>query len=491
MKLKFGGIYSDIFITFFTEFLVMVSFFVFFRLLAADLGPEGVGQFSLVKRVIGFFLPILFLGLGVGIPRYLAVNRDESERRNYIKSGVLLAGLTTIPFILAVNIFSKWFANIFFGNATYSPFIVPFSIFLAGLVVHNLVYSYLRGKMMAWAFNAMQMVNIALVPILVLLLFRNAPVTTIVMVIGISTLSIAFLFFLFLTKDLFSDFDLLKFKASFKNLLVFSLPRFFGDVALGGLFSLGPIFASHIVSIKEVGYLSVSQSLINAIGSVIAPLGLVLLPKFSHLHAEKKGKDMNEIVNFLVAVVLQVSIFLGFQSIIFCDVLIYNWLGSDFLEAIWLMRVIMLSIVFFSFFVSIRSVLDAVKVKPLNTINMVWSLLFFVVLDAIFFAISPNFPFIWGLAISFIVSIMLLGLLTFKTIRNLYPHGWDSEKKCFLDAFTINIVLAAAALFMKSVIGLDLFRFIFFELAIAVVYLFLLSLVGTEWIAFAIKKVLC
>lgn len=43
----------------------MVAFFVTFRLIARNFGPEGVGEYSLVRRVIAFFNPLLLLGFDI------------------------------------------------------------------------------------------------------------------------------------------------------------------------------------------------------------------------------------------------------------------------------------------------------------------------------------------------------------------------------------------------------------------------------------------
>lgn len=78
MKFKLRPIFKDISLTFITQAIVLVSFFFIYRLIAKNFGPEGVGEYSLIRRVLGFFLPLLLLGLGIGIPHY---RRQQSRRR--------------------------------------------------------------------------------------------------------------------------------------------------------------------------------------------------------------------------------------------------------------------------------------------------------------------------------------------------------------------------------------------------------------------------
>ncbi|MCD6470958.1 oligosaccharide flippase family protein, partial [bacterium] len=80
MKLKLRPIFKNIILTFITQAIVLIAFFVIYRLIAKNFGPEGVGEYSLVKKVIGFLQPLLLFGVGVGLPRYIAMSKDSEQR---------------------------------------------------------------------------------------------------------------------------------------------------------------------------------------------------------------------------------------------------------------------------------------------------------------------------------------------------------------------------------------------------------------------------
>ena len=88
MKLKFSGFYGDVMLTSVVEIAVLFGFFITYRLLAFFWGPDGVGVYSLIRRAIGLFQPFLFLGLGVGLSRYLAVAKDVAQRRGYLQAAI-------------------------------------------------------------------------------------------------------------------------------------------------------------------------------------------------------------------------------------------------------------------------------------------------------------------------------------------------------------------------------------------------------------------
>ena len=481
-KFKLRPIFKGISLTFITEVIILIAFFVIYWLIGKNFGPEGVGEYSLIKKVIGFLQPLLLLGLGIGLPRYIAMSQDKEERSSYTKSGVLVVAILIFIFLIFINLFKGQFAKIFFGTITYTNLVFPFSLFLAGLTLHALVYSYFRGRLFVKRFNFLQIINLSAVPLIILIFFKNITIGRMVTLIGITTIIISFLFSLFFIKELFGPTEKWQFKNSLKELLKYSLPRVPGDFALAGLLSLGPIFATHFASIQEVGYLSVSQSLLRTVGVAITPLGLVLLPKVSGLIANEKQETIRENLNFLIGAVFQCSVFVCAQLIIFADVIIKYWLGPEFFSAIPIMRIVFLSIIFYTFYLALRSILDAVKVKPLNTINLFISLGIFLFIAGILLFSVKFFSPIISLSIALTSGMGCLGILTYLSIRKIYPKEMKKDLNYLWTALVINILLGALAVLIKSFVASKLYYLIVFEIMLGAVYLLFFLLLKMDWI---------
>ena len=479
---KFRPIFKDISLTFITEIIILTAFFFIYRLIAKNFGPEGVGKYSLIKRVIGFIQPLLLLGLGIGLPRYIAMSQDKNQRSAYIKSGGLVVAIFTFVFLIFINLFKDYFAKTFFGTTDNANLVLPFSFFSAGLILHILVYSYFRGRLLVKTFNFLQIVNLALIPIVILIVLKNITIDQLISIIGITTLVIALIFSLFFIEEFYLQIKKWQLRSSLKKLLKYSLPRAPGDFTLAGLLSLGPIFAVHFASIQEVGYLSVSQSLLRTAGAAIAPLGLVLLPKVSELVANERQETIKENLNFLVGAVLQCSIFICVQLIIFTDVIIKFWLGPEFFSAVPIMRIIFLSIIFYTLYVAMRSVLDAVKVKPLNTINLFISLGIFLSIAGIFLFIIKFFSPIISLSIALTSGMGCLGILTYFSVRKIYPENIYKDLNYFWIALGINVLLGAVAILTKSFVSLKLYYLIVFEIMLGALYLLSLWLLKMDWV---------
>jgi len=489
MKFKLRPIYKNIILTYITQAVVLIAFFFAYRLIARNFGAEGIGEYSLVKKVIGFLYPLLLLGLGIGLPRYIAMCRNAEERSGYIKSGTLVVAFLTTIFLIFINIFKEYFSKIFFGSINYTNLVLPFSFFLAGLILHSLVYSYFRGRLLVKAFNSLQVINLALVPIIFLIFCKNITIEELITLIGITTFVVAFIFSLSFIKEFFTPIKKWQFRKSLKKMFRYSLPRVPAIFTSQGLLSLGPILAAHLSSIQEVGYLSVSQSLLNTIGTAIAPLGLIILPKVSNLISNGKQEIIRENLNYLIGLTIQISIFVSFQLVIFTNTIINWWLGFKFLDAVPVMRIVFISVFFYALYEAIRNILDAAKVKPLNTINLFISLGIFLIVGAVLLFLKIFSPII-SLGVSLTSAMICLGCLTYISIRKIYPEKLSKDLNYLWIAIVINILLGGIAILTKSFIVSRFYYFVIFEILMCVIYISILWLLKMEWIKDIPKRML-
>jgi len=488
--MKVRPIFQNISLTFISETIVLISFFCIYRLIAKNFGPEGVGEYSLVKRIIGFLQPVLLLGLNVGIPRYIAISQDKNQRNSYIKAGGLIIIFFTFILLIFINLFKDYFTKIFFGTTDYTNLILPVSFFLAGLTLHALIYSYFRGRLLVKTFNILQVINLAILPIGILIIFKRINIEQIITLMGIATFIISFIFSLSFIKELFIPIERWRFTNSLKELLHYSFPRFMASFVYAGLLSLGPIFSAHFASIREVGYLSVGQSLLSTMGVAVAPIGLILLPKVSNLISQNRGEEIKENLNYLIGATIQCSIFIFFQLVIFTDAIIKYWLGPEFIDAIPVMRILFCSIIFYFFCGAVGSVLEASKVKPINLINICISLGVFLLISGILLFLVKIFPPIISLSVAFTSGLICLGILTYISIRKIYFEKLKKDLNYLWPALGINALLGAIALLSKPLVISRFYYLIVFEILLGFIYLSVLWLSKTDWLRKISEKIL-
>ncbi len=486
--MKLRPILKDISLTYVTQAIVMVAFFVIFRLIARNFGPEGVGEYSLVKRAVALLISLLLLGLGMGLPRFIAMSQSRQERAAYMKL-TALAIILTVFFLILMNLYKDFFAKLFFGSIQYANLILPLSLLLAGFTLHSIVYSYLRGRLLVKAFNFLDVINLAIIPLVILVLCKNINIAQLIALSGVATCASSILFFLPFTNELFMHVEKSQFKSSSKKLLYYSLPRIPSGFILAGFFSAGPIIAAHFASTKEAGYISVSQRMLNIVVTAVTPLGLILLPKFSSMIAQKRHNEIKQSLNILIGAAIQLSLFVSFQLMIFADVIIDYWLGPEFVDVVPIMLIASCSIFCYTFFRTVESTLDATRAKPINAINLCISFLAFLAIAGLLLFIITMFSPIISLTIAFTIGLIILGVLTHISIRKLYPDVSRQDIKYFLTALIVNAVIVAITLIIKPFIVMRAYRVITFEILILVLYLSILFLLKMNWIEKFTKKV--
>jgi len=460
--------FRDVVLTFITEMAVLASFFLLYRLIAQYFGPQGVGEYSLVKRAAGMIQPLLLLGLGVGITRYVAISVSPERKMAFFKSGVVGVMIIAGLFLIAANIFQKEFAYFFLGSADFVSLVAPFSFFIGGLLMHSLIYSFFRGMMVSGYFNILQLLNISILPVFAFIFFSESSIGSAICFIGFLTGAFSVALFCFYAKGYF--FRAVSLRPFWRELFLYSLPRCAGDILYGALFFLGPAVAAHFGSAVEAGYLSLAQGLVMALGSLIAPLGLVLLPKISGMIAQGKKNEIADGVNLLFTAIFHIGIFISFQAMIFADVAVKIWLGAELLPAVPIVRILFFSAMFYCFYAASVSILNASKNKPIDTTNLFSAIVFFIFLAGAALFILPIFPPTVSLACVFSATIIFLGILAYRSVREIYPQKITRDLFCVAVALAVNLPLAIISLSIKPFIAENLFLTILFGVILVVAY---------------------
>jgi len=489
MKSKLRPIFRSILLTYIAQAVILVGALFIYHLIGKSLGPEGVGEYSLIKRAVSLLSPLLLLGLGMGIPRYVAMSRDREQRSAYMRAG-LVAIFFTLIFSIFLCSFKTRFSLIIFGDTEYVVLILPLTLFLAGSILHSLVYSYFRGRLLVKIFNSLHIMNLGVSPVLILLLFNDITIEGVITLMGIATVGISVVFFLLFGEECFIHIGKLQLGRSLGTLLRYSVPRIAGSFALAGFFSLGPILAGHFASIEAAGYLSISETLLSTVATAIAPLGLILLPKVSSMVAQGETEKLQEHLNYLIGASIQLSIFASVQLVIFSDTIIQYWLGPEFLGAIPVMRIVASSTFFYLFYRTVGSILDAARVKPINTINLSISLGLFLAVSGILLLSVKSIPPIIVLSIGVTSGLICLGGLSYVSVRKLYSGQIRQDLYYLVTAIGINAMLAGIAVLAKPFVVLRAYYFIGFEILAGTMYLSILWLLKMDWLRKAPERVL-
>jgi hypothetical protein len=185
---------------------------------------------------------------------------------------------------------------------------------------------------------------------------------------------------------------------------------------------------------------------------------------------------------------LDISVFASLQLVVFADVLVRVWVGPRFLPGISVIRLLILAIPPYLFYMALRSSIDAVTVKPRNAGNVMVALVIYLALTAATLKALPARFLLEGIAGSLVVALCVLGMLTARTFRDLYDLSvpW---RKC-APSLLAGALLGAASFAFRRIQpdaheGAVTFLW---ELLVSGLFLVALGRLGSPWLGFVWEK---
>jgi O-antigen/teichoic acid export membrane protein len=396
-----------------TELLVMLVQIAVYKLVATWLGQAGFSQYALARRVLAFLQPLTLLGLGMALPRYLALTegRGEASRSaRYFCAALLWAGGFTVLLAATLLIWPRWFSYLFFGGTAYRSLIAPMALMLVGMSLHCILYAFLRGKMAVGRANALQLIDNGLLPLLVLGLVHK-DVAGMLWALGFGWTATAGTMCLITVVMLGWENPV----SEGRELLRYGLQRVPGDFALIALLALPAFFAAHVGGIQQAGFVAFGLSLVNMIASVFSPVGIILLPKVSRAIGSGDFKSVRSEIVFIRRSALLIS---GAMVLLFEVLgahLIRIYLGEAYVAAQGVVKVLALGGLPLAFYSALRSVIDAFHHRAINTINLLVALALFLMGSGVGALWGDSQFVLW----SFSAALTVLALLTQREVQEI------------------------------------------------------------------------
>jgi O-antigen/teichoic acid export membrane protein len=378
-----------------------------FRLAYTNLEEVGFSEYTLIRRSISFLQPLLMIGLGVAIPRYVSL---EPGRSSLLPSGLIWMSLSILVICSSLWLGRFYASYLFFGSENYHRYILPIAVMLSLYGLHAVIYGFLRGMFKVFQANFVQLVNVGIIPTVSVYFTKNV---NDLLFWNIALLTGSLLLFIsFHIIRMKIRFTKVQFVADSKLLLVYGLPRVLGDFALLGLLTIPTFLILNLEkNVLLGGDVAYSLTLLNLAGAAFGPLGLILLPEI--VSAMRVGNLIFIRRRFFVFTLVCLGLtFLGVLIFyLFSDSILGVLLGKEYRYSIIpTSKIILLASFGYCLYIVLRSFLDALKVKASNSINLLICLAVYGMLIGIgkYWDLDFNFYLF-----SFVGIMTLLGLLTF------------------------------------------------------------------------------
>jgi O-antigen/teichoic acid export membrane protein len=407
----------DVLTTGLTQAATLAANFVLVGAVSRKMGVMVLGEYLLVKRVSAWLLSGSQLGLGVALPRQIAhsVGDVETRARQYFLSAftVAVVFVTSLGLIAALNAerLARWCLGS--NNRT---LVYAMVLLLFGTATQTVVFGYFRGLERVQAANLVSFGASFVVPLLALgLTYNSHSASRLIGVIGLG-LAVASLLWAMPKIAAARDFRH-HFVRDARQLLRYGIGRVPGDIALGGLLSLGPMLASHYVNMAQDSYLLLGITCLTMAGLAFAPAGMVLLARISRLLGTGRHEDVKVYVGHLRSAVLQISLFLVVQGIVFTRPIVLWWLGPSCLPGVTVIQMVIVAVPAYMYFVALRSVVDAASNVAHNAHNVLIAVAVLVALLAAIIHFVPREWVVMAVAAANTVAIFSLALATHRTLR--------------------------------------------------------------------------
>ena len=475
---------KDVILTSGTWVVVSIESLVAISLLGHLMGPQAVAEYLLVRRVAAWLLTATLLGLGVGLPRYVAFAKPSSRDRQMYFWAAMACGVgVSLILLLVLNLEPQLSAKWLLGKTEFHYLVFPLSLLLLAQAVNTMVFGYYRGCMRMNLANSLSFLNFALIPLLPIIVFwrRNSiPLITTATAVPMIAISVLLAWPVLLRPP--SDARNVFRKT--QELLRYGVPRVPGDFAMGALFSLAPMIAAHYFAMPQVGSMLLGIGILTLVGTCVNPLNQVLLSKISMVLARNRWEEARRCVEYLFTAVLDISIFVCLQLVVFADVIVRLWVGPKFLDQMLLIRILLAAIPFYLFFTALRSAIDAATVKPLNACNVLIALAVFTALVGAAVMVAPRAWLLDLIGASLLGALVVIAGFTTRTLQQVYRVHLQWGRSFY--ALLLGAVLGAssggirwAEGFRTGVITLTVTELIMIALFIVV-----LKNNGTEWLEF-------
>lgn len=477
----------DVALTMGAEVATMVSSLLLTALLGRWMGARQLSEYLLLRRVLSWSVAAILLGLATGLPRYVAYSAGSTERKEPVYFlAALVCMIPTASVVGAVMIFNRVaFARWFFGEAQESGMVIALALLLIGFSIHNAVYGYYRGQLDMARANLLEVANASILPLAIVTLLAHSHTVSFMMGLCGALMAFSAALFAVPVLRLLPGVPRIALGARCRELLWYGVPRVPGEFGAAAITALGPMLAAHYLKLARISPLLLGLNILLVIGYAAGPLGVVLLSKLGMMLSQNQQEAVQDRLRLLVACVVELSVFACFQLAVFADVVVRTWVGPGFESDMGVIRLVLLAIPPYLFFMTLRSTIDAVTVKPYNTANVMSSLAVYVGLIMAWIRFLPGRSLLFGIAVSLFTSQLLLALLTARTFRRFYGLGipWRQLWPSFLSAFLLGCVAFVFRLWRSA--PMPAIEAAGAEIIFVAAYLGVLARLGSGWLAYA------
>jgi O-antigen/teichoic acid export membrane protein len=478
---------KSITLTYFFAFASSIIGFLIVIVFSRLLTPDEWGAFSVAKRAATLTATIALLGISVAITRYIPMEKARGSKfADYYSTNALNLVIRSTAAILIV-----WPGGLFLftsigviDDALIKPLYAA-TIFIVALMWQLFFTSLLRAEGYILRFNQMtvmgQLLQMALGTFALVIIGATAYVvilgsaTGIVIVVGLSLVLIMRLGITLFQKPFINN-DVRS------EIMSYGIPRMAMGMSEVLVISSSLILLGFAGMTVEAGFLAIGLQFVSMMALSFQPIAVVMLPEFSRLFGLAHNEEIEHKIQILIQGWLYTSILIIVLLYSFIDHVFPVIFKAEYMPAIQMIKIILIGMVPFSFYLTTYSYINAVVKRPYLLYFLISAVIVNVLL---YFLLIPVLGGI-GAAVATTGGMVTLGIMVTKLFLKYQPKAFAGIT--ITDFLYCNTPLMGVVVlsFMKS----DIYVQLFLSLVLLVLYGYFLRARKLMWFEIIINNIL-
>ena len=345
--------------------------------LGRELGPSGLGLYTLVFTIYMFGMQFAAFGIGAALTKYIAQYHDDLPKiKEYVTSGVLGSMVSGTVFGILLYLLSGIISIQFFHNPEMTDLLKITALCFPFIAMQKVVIGALNGmrKMKLYAIvNIVQNVSVMVVSIILVMLFdmgvRGAVIGYVVPTILIGVLSLT------LIKGNFSiNMGILR--TAIREISWFGFYVVLAN-SIGIINTqIDSLMIGHFMSETDVGYYAVAVLFMQAITLLPQAVQRVTNPSIARYYGKKDYGNIRHLIKGTMFKISVITILIVSFLVVFGKVLIEIIFTTEFLPAYIPLLILLIGYAIYAAFISVGTCLSSIgKIKIVFRISLVCAIL--------------------------------------------------------------------------------------------------------------------
>lgn len=391
--------------------------------LGRELGPSGLGVYTLVFTIYIFGMQFAAFGIGAALTKYVAEFSDNlAKTKEYISTGVIGSFVTGSVIGIILYLLSDIISLSIFNIPEMAYLLKIIALCFPFIAINKAVLGALNGfrSMKAFAFIDITLNATILLVSVFLVLFLDMNVFGAVLGFVIPTIILGLIVIFFIRSYLIFPNRIFLQNNVFRDILHFGLYVVLGS-SIGYLYThIDSLMIGYYLNEEDVGIYAVAAIFIQGITLIPSAIQRVTSPTITKNHAKKEYGSIVKLLKSVTSKVFLLSSLFSLFMIVFGKTLILTIFGNMFLPAYLPLIILLIGYTIYSTFMSIGSFYSSI-----GHIELSYKVaLFSAILNIVFnIAFIPRYGII-GAAMATSTSLIVLTLVHFFIIRYFVRGVW-------------------------------------------------------------------